>query len=88
MRERIRRLGPGGVGGYPCRKGEGPAQDVYEAVQAYRLEHPEARWKEVFEAVPNHYASWQSLRSSMPKVEVRRAWAERRTAEAAKGGGE
>jgi hypothetical protein len=59
---------PNGVGGLPCRKGEGPAQECYERVQAYLALNPHARWKEIFGAVHNHYGSPNSMCGAMQTV--------------------
>jgi hypothetical protein len=67
--DRLRHLEPGGVGGTPCLKGEGPAQECYRQVRRYRREHPDATWKQVFDAVPNHYAHARSFMMSMAKLE-------------------
>jgi hypothetical protein len=56
---------PDGIGGFPCRKGKGPAQEVKRRVIEYRKEHPKATWKELFEHVPNHYASHRSMCTSL-----------------------
>ena len=56
------RLEPGGLGGVPCRRGEGPRQRVRRALIAYLAEHPRASWFDLFANVPNHYASAYSLR--------------------------
>jgi hypothetical protein len=66
------RMTPGGLGGVPCMKGTGPAQECYERVRAYRADNPRARWREVFEAVPNHYLDYKSLCGAMRIVEIRR----------------
>lgn len=57
----------GGRGGLPTLKGEGPAIEVFHAVQEYRKAHPQARWREVFANVPNHYSSVGSLVCCMNK---------------------
>lgn len=74
----LRQLPKGGVGGKPCLKGEGPAQDVDRAIAEYRAEHPKATWQEVFENVPNHYAHARSMAGAMGKLRCRRHWQERR----------
>ncbi|HLL74833.1 MAG TPA: hypothetical protein VK421_06175 [Pyrinomonadaceae bacterium] len=60
---------PGGVGGVPCTKGVGPAQECFERVTAYRQTRPLASWREIFENVPNHYANHASLRGAMTVVQ-------------------
>jgi hypothetical protein len=69
FRERIAKLDEGGVGGKPTLKGVGPAQDVYRAVRRYRREHPGVTWRELYAAVPNHYAHPRSMQLSMGKLE-------------------
>lgn len=54
-----------GVGGKPCLLGQGPAQDCKRRVEEYREKHPKATWREIFAAVPNHYASHNSMRQSL-----------------------
>jgi hypothetical protein len=70
--EMMSRMPPGGVGGVPDRKGKGPAQRVERLVEEYRQGHPTATWKEMFEKIPNHYASCQSMRTAMSLMDVRR----------------
>lgn len=55
----------GGVGGMPNLKGEGPAVRVRDAVLEYMAEHPNAGWQEIFNQVPNHYASFRSMAGVM-----------------------
>jgi len=64
---------PNGVAGRPCRKGEGPAQACYDRVAEYRLQHPNAGWKEIFSALTTHYTDHKSLASSMRIVQKTRA---------------
>lgn len=67
----------GGIAGKPCERGQGPAQDCMRAVEVYRLAHVGATWKEIFAAVPNHYANAKSMAHSLcgfwEKLEQRRA---------------
>jgi hypothetical protein len=70
--EMMNRMLPGGVGGVPDRKGKGPAQRVERLVEEYRQGHPTTTWKEMFERIPNHYASYQSMRTAMSLIDVRR----------------
>ena len=61
---RLERFGQGHreiVGGLPTLKGDGPAQQVYDAIQRYRAEHPKATWRAIFGVVPNHYQDHKSL---------------------------
>jgi hypothetical protein len=62
------RTTPHGIAGRPCLKGEGPAQSCFNKVTEYRKQHPRASWKQIFAAVPNHYANEKSLASSMSTV--------------------
>lgn len=71
---------PGGTAGRPTMKGEGPAIEVYAAIQKLRTEEPKITWKEIYRRIPNHYASYRSLQSSMLKVEIRDAIKKRREA--------
>jgi len=64
---------PNGLAGRPCRKGEGPAQDCYDRVADYRLQHPTASWKQIFGALTTHYNDHRSLASSMRIVQKTRA---------------
>jgi hypothetical protein len=63
---------PNGIGGVPCMKGVGPAQECFDRVQAYRAEHPNAKWSEIYRAVQNHYVSPGSLCGAMRTVEKNR----------------
>ena len=56
---------PGGTGGVPCTKGVGPAQDVAKRIDKYRQKYPKATWKELFENIPNHYYSANSMYGAM-----------------------
>jgi len=67
LKETLSLMEPGGIGGVPTMKGVGPGVDVFFAVKEYRGLHPRARWKEIFEAVPNHYGTARSLAQSMNK---------------------
>lgn len=64
---------PHGTAGHPCRRGEGPAQDCYDRIAAYRSLNPRASWSQIFTNVLNHYATPRSLASSMRVVETTRA---------------
>lgn len=67
--DHLRKRGIGGEGGVPNTKNQGPARDVRDLVAAYRAEHPDADWKELFANVANHYASHQSMRQAQNKLE-------------------
>jgi len=68
----VSRMTPGGRGGLPNLKGVGPAQDVERAIAAYRATHPRATWRQLYQAVPNHYASARSMQGSMAMLRERR----------------
>lgn len=53
------------VGGLPCQKGRGPAQDVAYRVRGYLQEHPRASWRNIFIDVANHYCSHTSMSQSL-----------------------
>jgi hypothetical protein len=53
------------VGGVPNMLGIGIAQDVQRRVDAYRLAHPNATWKEIYKNVPSHYDSFKNMYSSL-----------------------
>jgi len=74
LRDRLERMEEGGIAGKPSEKGEGPAQKVYRQVLECRRQNPKATWREMYEAIPNHYASAQSMGSSMVKLERFKAW--------------
>lgn len=42
-----------------------PAQLCARRIRFYLAKHPNARWKELFEHVQNHYASMESMRDSL-----------------------
>lgn len=56
---------PGGIGGLPTLKGDGPAIRVALAVAAYLKDNPGADWKELFAKVPNHYAHHRSMQGAV-----------------------
>ena len=68
LRGILDQMTPGGVGGKPCELGDGPAQECWDCVQAYRVTHPQATWRQVFEAVPNHYANAKSMAGAMRMI--------------------
>ena len=63
---------PGGVAGNPNLKGVGPAQTCYGLVTEFRAKHPKATWRQIYEAVPNHYCSHNSMSGAMKTVEFER----------------
>jgi hypothetical protein len=70
---------PNGLGGVPCMKGIGPAQECFDRVCAYRIKHPKAKWREIFNAVHNHYESSNSMCGAMRVVMRQRAKLARET---------
>lgn len=69
--ERTRTMVPGGLAGVPNVKGVGPAKTVNRLVEAYRMEHPRATWKELYDNVPNHYTSFSSMYGAMRLLKKR-----------------
>lgn len=63
---------PWGKAGLPTLAGVGPAQNVRNRVDKYLQQHPDAKWQEIFEAVPNHYVHPRSMRGAMGVVEAGR----------------
>ena len=61
-----------GLGGVPCQAGIGPAIDVEAIIKSYRRKHPKATWRELYEKIPNHYASAASMRSALDSNRQRR----------------
>jgi len=55
----------GGIGGKPCLKGVGPAKECGRRVIEYLKVHPDAKWKDIYKDVPNHYASANSMYGAM-----------------------
>lgn len=58
---------PGGIGGKPNLKGVGPAKDCGRRVAEYLKLIPNAKWKDIYANVSNHYASANSMRSAMDR---------------------
>lgn len=54
-----------GRGGVPCLDGVGPARDCKRRVGQYLKRHPKASWAELYEKVPNHYASAKSMSGAL-----------------------
>jgi hypothetical protein len=65
------------VGGLPNQKGVGLAQDVQREVDAYKLAHPKATWKEVFDNVPSHYDNYKNMYSALRSNAGRLAYRDR-----------
>lgn len=59
------------IAGLPNMKGTGPAQAVLKLVKEAKGKNPKISWKELFDTIPNHYSSPQSMAQSMGKVEER-----------------
>ncbi|GEM_PF-5308554 len=74
---RIERWNDATVGGVPNLKGVGAAQETQRAVDEYRAAHPRATWKEIFAAVPSHYASAKNMYSALRSNQERLAFRER-----------
>lgn len=55
----------GGVGGLPQLKGIGPAIECAKRVKEYIINHPGAKWKEIFENVHNHYGNYRSMQGAL-----------------------
>lgn len=77
--ETCARMSEKGIGGVPCLEGVGPAQDCKRAADEYRAKNPNATWRELFERVPNHYASHDSMRNALTiGLALRARWKEMR----------
>ena len=72
----LSRLEPGGIAGLPNIKGVGPAQEVEKRIAEYRKTHPKATWKELYEAISNHYQSYRGMYGGMRMLKERRYRAE------------
>lgn len=59
--DKFRRAPSGLVGGVPMLKGCGPREACVNRICDYMATHPKAKSREVFENVPNHYASFASF---------------------------
>lgn len=49
------------VAGLPTLKGQGPAQRCWKAIEEFLTVNPSASVRDIFEAVPNHYAHYKSF---------------------------
>jgi len=65
-----------GHGGVPCQAGIGPAIDVEAVIKSYRRRHPKATWREIYNTIPNHYASAGSMCSAVKNNKQRRWYRE------------
>lgn len=64
--ERLKLMNPGyDQAGLPSLAGTGPNKAVCDVVREYLIEHPNANWEELYDNVPNHYASKQSMQTSL-----------------------
>ncbi len=52
-------------GGMPTQKGKGPRIDCIKRVKEYLINHPAAKWKEIFDNVHNHYYTYKSMQSAL-----------------------
>lgn len=72
LREKCSHMTGEGCGGVPCLDGVGPARDCRRRVDEYLKAHPGAKWKEIYENVPNHYASFHSMQGALTtKLQMR-----------------
>jgi hypothetical protein len=71
---RLRKMSQGEDAGKPCLAGIGPAQDCKKAIDAYRVEHPNAAWQELYLQVPNHYVNAKSMYGAMRMLQERKHW--------------
>jgi hypothetical protein len=55
--------------GVPWNKGKSDAKVVLLRIKHYLKAHPQAKWKEIFENIQNHYANQYSLKNSMYKFQ-------------------
>lgn len=73
VKRALSHMTPSDAAGRPNSKGQGPAQDVNRAVALYLIEHPEAKWPQIFKAIPNHYKDARSMAGAMRMVKLRTA---------------
>lgn len=84
IREKCSHMTGEGVGGVPCLDGVGPAQQCKKRVEEYQLAHPKCSWREIYANVPNHYASFESMRGALVRgLALRAEFKKRRRKEAA-----
>lgn len=57
------------VGGLPTLLGDGPAIRVAAAVRAYREANPQAKWRDIWANVPNHYQHYRSMQGAVRRIE-------------------
>lgn len=74
-------LADGGVAGKPTQLGQGPAQECFDRIAAYRDANPSAKWRDVFRDVPNHYSDHKSMQCAMRVVRDTRSYRARRQIE-------
>lgn len=51
--------------GLPCQRGVSAGYYELKAIKEYVTAHPEAKWKEIFDNVQNHYENYKSMAGSM-----------------------
>lgn len=66
---RCEHMAEGGTGGMPNTLGNGPAQAVLRAVREFRRSNPGTNWREIYDKVPNHYASARSMQGALRNIE-------------------
>ena len=71
IHKHLDRMSPSDRAGFPCVKGHGPAIDCMERVKEYKKLHPQAKWRDVYQAVPNHYSSHLSMAGAMRVVDCK-----------------
>lgn len=59
--DKLRRAPTDLIGGAPTTKGQGPRQLCEQRIREYMRQHPQAKSREVFESVANHYATFSSF---------------------------
>jgi len=77
MLEGLSVMKPSDEAGNPTLLGVGPAIETEIAVREYRNRHPGARWNEIWENVPNQYASPRSMAGGMRQL-ASREWRKQR----------
>lgn len=56
----------GGEAGLPRLKGEGVTYEMVEKIREYQKNiNPNAKWKEIYNNIPNHYSSAKSMAGSL-----------------------
>ena len=65
LKVKVKHMPTDTVGGVPCLDGVGPARDCKRRVKEYRKKNPKSTWADVYENVPNHYASAKSMAGAL-----------------------